>query len=49
MFIGSIPPGVVLMIKEPTMFFTSIDANTARAYAELANRQIADKTTDEEH
>ena len=49
MFIGSIPPGVVLMIEEPTMFFTSIDANTARAYAELVNRQIAEKTTDEEH
>ena len=50
MFIESIPPGVVLMIKEPpTMFFTSIDANTARAYAELVNRQIAEKTTDEEH
>lgn len=31
------------------MFFTSIDANTARAYAELANQQIAEKTTDEEH
>ena len=31
------------------MFFTSIDANTARAYAELVNRQIAEKTTDEEH
>ena len=49
MFIGSIPPGVALMIKESTMFFTSIDANTARAYAELVNRQIAEKTTDEEH
>ena len=43
------PPGVVLMIEEPTMFFTSIDANTAHAYAELVNRQIAEKTTDEEH
>ena len=31
------------------MFFPSIDANTARAYAELVNRQIAEKTTDEEH
>ena len=49
MFIGSIPPGVVVMIKELTMFFTSIDANTARAYAEMVNRQIAEKTTDEEH
>ena len=49
MFIGSIPPGVVVMIEEPTMFFTSIDANTARAYAEMVNRQIAEKTTDEEH
>ena len=49
MFIGNIPPGVVLMTKEPTMFFTSIDANTARAYAEMVDRQIAEKTTDEEH
>ena len=31
------------------MFFTSIDANTARAYAEMVNRQIAEKTADEEH
>lgn len=37
------------MIEEPTMFFTSIDANTARAYAEMVNRKIAEKTTDEEH
>ena len=43
------PPGVVVMSKEPTMFFTSIDANTARAYAEMVNRQIAEKTADEEH
>ena len=49
MFIGSIPPGVVVMSKEPTMFFTSIDANTARAYAELVNQQITEKTTDEEN
>lgn len=37
------------MIEEPTMFFTSIDANTAHAYAKMVNRQIAEKTTDEEH
>lgn len=49
MFIGSIPPGVVLMIKEPIMFFTSIDANTARAYAEMVNQQLTEKTTDEEN
>ena len=45
MFIGSIPPGVVLMIKEPIMFFTSIDANTA----EMVNQQLTEKTTDEEN
>ena len=36
--------------KRPTMSqVRSIDANTARAYAELVNRQITEKTTDEEH
>ena len=36
--------------NRPTMSqVRSIDANTARAYAELVNRQTTEKTTDEEH
>lgn len=31
------------------MFFTTIDANTARAYAEVANEKLIEKTTDEQH
>lgn len=30
------------------MFFTTIDANTARAYAEVANAKLIERTTDED-
>lgn len=31
------------------MFFNSIDANTARAIAEIVNDRLTEKTTDEQH
>lgn len=30
------------------MFFTTIDANTARAYAEVVNAKLIERTTDED-
>ena len=37
MFIGNIPPGVVLMIEEPTMFFTFIGAGAPAARADYSS------------
>lgn len=31
------------------MFFSAIDANTARTIAEMVNDRLAEKTTDEQH
>ena len=37
MFIGNIPPGVVLMIEEPTMSFTFIGAGALAARADYSS------------
>ena len=36
------------LLKEQHMFFSAIDANTARAIAEAVNDRLTEKTTDEQ-